>query len=943
MNLRYFNVRIFYLVAIFLHTAQFVFSEDLIPKRCFMPLIGDKSPDVYWYPRSGEAIFDNGELKLMSVDNKSASYGLNIFDYNEIFASITVSFEAKTSGNGTASVSIEFRTKDGTQNNVFVIKDLKAENWQTFSQKIDLTSELVSAKILFEINGEKTILNVKNPSVLPEERKNSVDKKIRIQNNFCSGIYIMEELPPEDAFYDLKAAKILRRYLYEASGQILEIKKIPKSQEKLDEGMIVIGNAATRFDANAEKDFASLKPGAYMIAVDNGLVSLCGKSYGAVINGAYTLLEQAFGITFLTPVLTEPEIGRRDDIEFKKIKLSHSPALGFRFLRDGIEIGYSDWSCLADARLIGASHASTCHTASGLISIEKYAKSHPEYFAMQKDGKRLDSTARDLHICMGNKDVQKIVMDEVLEWMKACPEGKYFWVTPGDGGGKFCQCPECKAMDETEGNYTDRNLKFVNMIAEATSKVFPDKYLLTLAYVDIEKPPVRTTPHSNVIVMYCPYSPNWGNHLDAFDSKHNADGIASLNGWLNYAPNNIGIFDYPSCCREILHIWPSFYANYEKIIYYAKNNVKGLEFCGLYGHRYSYLGHGAFNELSRFVLGKVLWDPSLDVEKEIDRFMEMYYGPSASQMRKLFTLAHQEVKTRGYFQHTEEVKRGFVTKAFADKAYAIFADAEVAVAGNQKYLNRVLKEKVYFLYSDLYDRSRSSGKIPDDEIPAYAQRLSEFASLCKKFGVDYFGMVSPQEWFWNTALLRVKNNRWLTDPIIESLIQKPLESIGESVPRCQEKIKDGFLIPSIGIAGAEDIKIYAHMCQKRDNVKVLRRPSSGKGYAMTYLYLDEEPGDIMRLEIEGQDNDKTEKALMCVKINKKVIYEGETSLTKKDWGWMSINIPSKLLQKGKNLIEFENITPDIEKDEEKINIIIEGRKNYYWGWYIISGLKIIGE
>jgi hypothetical protein len=449
-----------------------------------------------------------------------------------------------------------------------------------------------------------------------------------------------------------------------------------------------------------------------------------------------------------------------------------------------------------------------------------------------------------------------------------------------------------------------------------------------------------------VRVLYCPYPLNWSNHLQAFDKENNAEGMRTLNAWLKWCPENMGIFCYPSCCGETLNIWPAFYANYDKFKYYAKFNLKGIYFCGLRGMTGGFLGSNSFNEMSRFVLGKVLWEPGLDVEKEIDRFMELYYGPAAREMREFFNLIHQEVKDRNFVQHTEEVKRGFVTKALADKSYAIFAKAEAAAKDNPKYLDRVLKEKVYLLFSDLSDRCRTNGKLPEKELPEYAEKLAEFARLGKKFRVSYFARKkTPLEWFWDTALLKIKKPRWYDDPLMESLKKNPLDTIGESVPRCQEKIDGGFSIPSIGIAGGQSLKSYSYKCPRRDKLKILRRPSSGYGYMMTYLYLDKAPERAMKLELEGQDSDKPGKALMRVKVNGKVAFDGKVDFPKMDWGMMSVDIPEGLLIKGKNLIEIENTTPDIVTEEEKkaVEFIVGRKKNYYWGWFIISNLKVLDK
>jgi hypothetical protein len=112
---------------------------------------------------------------------------------------------------------------------------------------------------------------------------------------------------------------------------------------------------------------------------------------------------------------------------------------------------------------------------------------------------------------------------------------------------------------------------------------------------------------------------------------------------------------------------------------------------------------------------------------------------------------------------------------------------------------------------------------------------------------------------------------------------------------------------------------------------------------MTYLYLDKAPDKDMKMELKGQDSDKSGKAIMKVKVNGTVIFDDKVEFPKMNWGWASINIPAKLLKKGKNLIEIENTTSDIVTEEEKkaVDFIVGRKKNYCWGWFIISRLKVM--
>lgn len=925
---------------------SFASEKNLSTEKFFNPVVKGKSPKVFWWPQKDISI-KNGILKLhSSAKTCNSGFKLNLY---ETGTAIELSFSEKVKG-GTGLFICTFFSFQRALGNKSI--KLNSQEWTSKTLEATLPTGTTQIRITFCAKGKNTTVFTKDMSVkIISNSQTKANSKIKVKNgnNYvnCTGVYLVKSKPFFE-FYDKKAAIILVKYLEKVTGELLPIKYISDPQKNIKPGMILLGQAVNQSGFIKSETLNALKQGGYVLNIKEGVVALAGKSPSGVICGIYTLLEKVLNITFVTEYTSEPELNKRNEIVFKPMTFSKSPAFELRLIRSEGSLKYTDWNYLGDARIIGCRTSSTCHTAPGLVNFDKYHKEHPEYFALGKDEKRLHRDPQkktfEIHFCMSNPEVQQLIGKQMISWMNANPTAKYFWLTPGDGGGQYCRCAKCLAMDEKPGVISDRNLKFINSIAKIVKKKFPAKIIMTLAYVDLEEPPVKTKPMSNVRILYCPYPRNWSNHLEAFDKKYNVEGMRTLNGWLKICAKNMYVFCYPSCCGERLNIYPSFYANYEKFMYYAKHGVKGLIFCGLYPNQNGYLGHNSFNAMSRYVLGKALWNPKIEIEKEIDSFMKLYYGPAAPFMRNFFNLIHREVKDRNFVQHTEEVKRGFVTKKLADKSYAIFAKAEKAVAANPRYLKRILTEKVYLFFADLSDRCRTNGKISEQEMPAYAKRLAEFAKLCKKFGLLNFARgKSPQDWFWETALLKIKTRNLKRSKKIDELIANPLNTLGQSVPRCQEKLKNGWQIPMEGVAGGIALQNYSYHCPLKKNSKLLRRPSSGYGYVMTCLYLKSAPQKPTSLKLEGLCSEHKGKTMMSILVNGKSIFKGEAPFAKNQWAWKTFKIPAGFLKKGKNVIKFKNITPDIVTADEKKHVafIVGRKKNYYWGWYIVSGIKII--
>jgi len=274
------------------------------------------------------------------------------------------------------------------------------------------------------------------------------------------------------------------------------------------------------------------------------------------------------------------------------------------------------------------------HTAGYMIPKLMYHDTHPEYFAMRRDGTRQPKTVKDsyVHLCMSNPDVQRIATERVLGWMRKQPNKRYFCITQGDGPD-WCQCEKCKAMDVEPGNYSDRNLKFMNHIARAVQKEFPDNILLGLAYCGTDEPPAKVRPEKNVWMMYCPY---WGvalSEVHPLTHPVNAEALRQLEGWLKMAPNNMAIYDYN------MYYCPSWDAMAEKLKWYSAKGIRGVWFCGAPSNF-----RGLFNYMTR---NGVMRDPNRDPEALKRQFVTETYGPAAPHVMKYLTL-HKKRLQKGY-------------------------------------------------------------------------------------------------------------------------------------------------------------------------------------------------------------------------------------------------------------------------------------------------------
>jgi len=141
---------------------------------------------------------------------------------------------------------------------------------------------------------------------------------------------------------------------------------------------------------------------------------------------------------------------------------------------------------------------------------DKYGKTHPEYFALNKFGKREPVPHRKpkytnafIKICPSCPGVADQI---VADWLPKKDRVRYVSAGPNDGYN-FCECDACRALDvpkegEKFGDHlTDRYVYLANAVARKVRQIRPDAWVTMYAYVSTFYPPRKLKLEPNVLVM----------------------------------------------------------------------------------------------------------------------------------------------------------------------------------------------------------------------------------------------------------------------------------------------------------------------------------------------------------------------------------------------------------------------------------------------------------
>ncbi len=243
-------------------------------------------------------------------------------------------------------------------------------------------------------------------------------------------------------------------------------------------------------------------------------IYIYGGSRRGTMYGVMAFLENELGCRWYTPSVSV--VPHRDEITFKSYDHSESP--GIRVRNDFYYEAFDPVWC-ARNRMNGAMGSTrdtlsqeenwavqrkqpggvesywAVHTFYPLVPPEEFYDKHPEYYSLI-DHKRI---YKDAQLCLTNPDVLRIVTERIKKIMRENPEYLIYDVSQNDWDNP-CQCDKCQAIAKREGSESGVVLWFVNQVAEAVEKEFPDKYIGTLAYKYTRKPCKTIHARKNVVV-----------------------------------------------------------------------------------------------------------------------------------------------------------------------------------------------------------------------------------------------------------------------------------------------------------------------------------------------------------------------------------------------------------------------------------------------------------
>lgn len=556
-------------------------------------------------------------------------------------------------------------------------------------------------------------------------------------------------IPGNPDVQEILAAKTLQDYLHRISGSLIPVRHDDAAPEPYE---ILIGKVKRPELAAVPFDELGLD-GLYIRSAGQKLIITGGPKKG-ITYGVYTFLEKYLDCRKYSSKVDH--IPKKKTIRIGPINDMEVPVFSFRevFYNDVYDPEYMDWHKLHSHGSRGTSPSEWgfwVHTFHTLLDPKEYGETHPEYFSFY-DGERhsglvpsWDGTGvqPESQLCLTNPDVLEIVCENLKAAMDKKPEALYWSVSQNDNV-KYCQCEHCAALDAQYAAYAPEEkmyathgsqypalgmgsmLTFVNKVAER----FPDKIISTLAYQYTRVPPKGIVPRENVNIMLCSIESTRNEPMETGDVAFSSD----LEGW-GKLTDNILVWDYTIQFSNLVSPFPNLRTLQPNVQFLRKNRVSAVFEQG------NIQSGGEFAELRAYLLAKLLWDPDLDLEKEMDDFLDNYYGKAAGHVKEYITLLHDN--NQGYtgrklsiFGSPVRERDSYLTPDLIAAYNDIFDKAEKAVRKRPEHLSRVRSARLPVYYAMLEILKEEQASNWETFAPSDSQRLklpSEVSELLYDF------------------------------------------------------------------------------------------------------------------------------------------------------------------------------------------------------------------
>lgn len=539
-----------------------------------------------------------------------------------------------------------------------------------------------------------------------------------IKDGACDYVVICPEKPTENESF---AADELQYFIRGACGDKVSI---VKESAKLKDGKyIYVGATEAAEKAGVIPTYEEVKYNGFVIKQKDDDVYIVGYSDIGTRNGIYEFLSYAFDYEFYAA--DEIRLTETKNAKMLAYDLMETPSFDWREGNNG-EIIYN--STISHRMRFNETEEIlvTGHLTHNSMTIidptvydwksKKYKDWYSETLWTGVNGSA-DTSERPAQLCYSNDEMRKEFTKNLIELIK---ESKATNMLIGmEDNVVWCTCDKCTASKEKYGTDSAVIIKFVNKVQADVDKWFEENrpgeepvHLVFFAYYSTVNPPatfnsdtqtweamddeVILNDHSGV--MFAPIKAKYSVPFESSEVDDVSGPHGQIKGW-SALSKNLYAWTYSLLPISGLVFFDTLEVMQQNYQLLAENGtVMLLDQTDAYQKKIN----TGFARLKGYVMSKLQWDTSLNMQELIDDFFDNYFAESADTMQNLFQ-QEREWMTHIYADLGAE---GYISDNLVDSTYWSYNQL-------QGYLDLIdqayqdiepLRETDPERYATLYDR-----------------------------------------------------------------------------------------------------------------------------------------------------------------------------------------------------------------------------------------------
>ena len=454
----------------------------------------------------------------------------------------------------------------------------------------------------------------------------------------------------------------LTNVVFKTTGRLLPV--FAEGEEPGDaRAVIYLGD--TKAARAAGVDPSAMRNGDWRVKAVPGKVFVYGKTGKGASFAMTEFVERFCGYAFLSPDGEDPFV-YNPGLEVPVCDVAVKPAIYDRGIYHGVR--YTSrfskdempmWDRFSRRRrapeFYGAEMENTrrisgqvksCHSFYEYLPPAKYFKEHPEWYSMNKAGKRTAKLNAESQLCFSNREMWKELLKSLERFVERDRRQNptnypcIYDFSQMDNSDFICLCPECKKViakynrvpgGHKEGGDAGLVLECVNWLAREIARKYPDVQIRTFAYVSTGCAPKPGTiaVEPNVVIRWCDvYSVSDHSRPLETPGHFNEKQAAELGDWLKLT-KNVHLWDYMLYGDSYPEVCVEAFAGDAR--FFAKNGLSTIFMETEYGRQPFYL-------LNYYLLSQLYIDPSQDPWALVRSWCRVY-GPAADEMYEAIRFA----------------------------------------------------------------------------------------------------------------------------------------------------------------------------------------------------------------------------------------------------------------------------------------------------------------